>query len=201
MKSRLTDKKRHEEGSAIIPRRILVFLDTPNLHYSITDSTDGAFIPDYEELLAIARTRGDVVVATALVNDGFLESGASSLRRKGYVVARSEGRDCDFRFVAEVIAQHRFGEIFLLCSGDHCFAELSLALRAIGKYVIVASALPSCSRKLRASADEFIPFPSKPKPIHSRGKLLAQNRAVGTAPDSARGSLCRVNVIGEEVSL
>jgi hypothetical protein len=163
------------------PPRVLAFLDTPNLYYSVTDSTGGDFVPDYGELLAIAGSRGDVLVATALVNDGFPERGAAPLRRQGYVVARSEGKDCDFRLVAEVIALHRSGDIFLICSGDHRFAELALALRALGKYVIVAAAVPACSRKLRVSADEFIPFPAKlaPKP-HSRGSRAASHWPIHT---------------------
>jgi uncharacterized LabA/DUF88 family protein len=142
---------------------VLAFLDTPNLFYSLSERSGGELVPDYDELLAIARSRGSLVAASALVNDGFPETGAAALRRRGYSVARSEGRDCDFRFIAEAIALHRRGDTFLICSGDHRYAELALALRALGKYVIVAAIASCCSMELRASSDEFICFPSKMK--------------------------------------
>jgi hypothetical protein len=141
--------------------RVVAFLDTPNLFYSLSQCSDGELVPDYEELLRIARSRGSLITASALVNDGFPEAGAAALRRRGYSVARSEGRDCDFRFIAEVIALHRRGDTFLICSGDNRFAELALALRALGKYVIVAAIAACCSMALRASSDEFICFPAK----------------------------------------
>jgi uncharacterized LabA/DUF88 family protein len=142
-------------------KRVLAFLDTPNLFYSLRETAGGDFVPDYHELLEIARSRGSLMVASALVNDGYPESAAVALRQLGYSVARSEGRDCDFRFIAEAIALHRWGDTFLICSGDHRYAELALALRALGKYVIVVAILPCCSQELRSSADEFVRFPSK----------------------------------------
>ena len=143
--------------------RVLAFLDTPNLFYSLSRCSGGDLVPDYDELLAIARSRGPLIAASALVNDGFPEAGAASLRRRGYNIARSEGRDCDFRFIAEAIALHRRGDTFLICSGDNRYAELALALRALGKYVIVVAIASCCSMELRASSDEFICFPSKLK--------------------------------------
>jgi uncharacterized LabA/DUF88 family protein len=151
-------------------KRVLAFLDTPNLFYSLTESSGGDFVPDYNELLSIARSRGSLVRASALVNDGFPQCGAAALSELGYSVARSEGRDCDFRFIAEAIALHRLGDTFLLCSGDHRYAELALALRALGKYVIVAAVVSCCSRELRQSSDEFICFPSKLRKYSKSGR-------------------------------
>jgi uncharacterized LabA/DUF88 family protein len=74
-------------------------------------------------------------------------------------VLLSEGRDCDYRFVDQAVAMHRIADSYLLCSGDHRFANLALMLRGLGKHVIVSALRPSCSRSLLVSADEFIPLP------------------------------------------
>lgn len=139
--------------------RVVVLADTPNLFKSTRESFGDAFQPDYAELLSMAQSRGEEIRAFAFVNDGFPRHRANTLRANGFTVLPSEGRDCDFRIVDQAVAMHRYGQTFILCSGDHRFAAISSMLRILGKYVIVAALRQSCSSLLLHNADEFIPFP------------------------------------------
>ena len=140
-------------------KRELVFADTPNLFKSAQYCLGNEFVPNYQELLNIGRSKGVLVSAYALVNDGLPAHFVAAFVRSGYRVLRSEGKDCDYRLVDQVIAAHRSGDTFLICSGDHRYAELSLALRGLNKFVIVSAVESSCSRKLLASANEYISLP------------------------------------------
>jgi hypothetical protein len=139
--------------------RVVVLADTPNLFKSTRESFGADFQPDYVELFTMAKSRGGEIRAFAFVNDGFPKRRAGTLRSSGFTVLPSEGRDCDFRIVDQAVSMHRYGHIFILCSGDHRFAAISSMLRMLGKYVIVAALRQSCSSLLMHSADEFIPFP------------------------------------------
>lgn len=142
--------------------------DTPNLFRSTKDCFGDEYEPDYAALLSIARSRGTLIDAFALVNDGFPQFRVKGFERIGYRVLFSEGRDCDFRFVDQAIAMHSHASIFLLCSGDHRFADLAIVLRTIGKYVIVSALRSCCSHSLIRSADEFIPLPIKQRGMAAR---------------------------------
>lgn len=148
--------------------RIAPLVDTPNLFHSTKDRLGDEYEPDYAALLSISRSRGTLADAFALVNDGYPPFRVKSFERLGYRVLFSEGRDCDFRFVDQAIAMHARANIFLLCSGDHRFANLATVLRTIGKYVIVCALRSCCSHSLIRSADEFIPLPIKQRRITAR---------------------------------
>lgn len=146
-------------ASRSVHKRLILLADSPNLFRSSQDCFGPEYCPDYAELLLIAKSRGKVVTAFAFVNDGFPLRRARALERIGYKTLRSEGRDCDFRFVDQAVAMYRQGDTFLLCSGDHRFAHLASALRDLGKYIIVCALRSCCSRRLIATANEFFPLP------------------------------------------
>jgi hypothetical protein len=148
--------------------RIAPLVDTPNLFRSTKDCLGDECEPDYPGFLSIARSRGTLIDAFALVNDGYPQFRVKGFERIGYRVLFSEGRDCDFRFVDQAIAMHARANIFLLCSGDHRFANLATVLRAIGKFVIVYALRSCCSHLLIRSADEFIPLPIKQRGMSAR---------------------------------
>ena len=143
--------------------RTIVVVDTPNIFKSTREACGNDCVPDYSELLAMARARGDLVASFALVNDGYPRYLWTALERTGYAVLQSEGRDCDYRFVEQTVAVYREADIFILCSGDHRFSALASLLRDLGKQVIISSVRSCCSRRLIANANEFMPFPVRQK--------------------------------------
>jgi uncharacterized LabA/DUF88 family protein len=136
-----------------------VLADTPNIWFSTEECFGNEYEPDYSELISITNSRGFLSCAIALVNDGLPHHRVRRFQGLGYRVLFSEGKDCDFRFVDQAITMHSRADIFLLCSGDHRFADLATVLRALGKYVIVCALRACCSHHLIRSANEFIPFP------------------------------------------
>lgn len=141
--------------------RLIVLTDTPNLFRSTQECFGDDYLPDYASLRSIATCRGNLIAAFAFVNDGYPHHRVRALQQTGYRVLRSEGPDCDYRFVEHAIATHEHGDIFLLGGGDHRYSHLASVLRKLGKYVIVSALRSSCSRRLMRKAHEFFPFPIK----------------------------------------
>jgi len=139
----------------------MVLADTPNIFKSTRECFGDGYLPDYAALLSHAARRGELVSAFAFVNDGFPYCYVRALQRTGYRVLRSEGRDCDYRFVEHAVAMHERADIFLLCGGDRRYRHLASLFRQLGKYVIVAAQRSCCSRRLIKKAHEFVPFPVK----------------------------------------
>jgi hypothetical protein len=110
----------------------------------------------WREMLRLAKGRGELIAALAMVNDDVPASWEKQLRALGYTIVYSHARDCDHRMIAQLVHMHDRADVFIVASGDGAFVKIACMLRRLGKQVIVFSAKACLSKALLTVADEFL---------------------------------------------